>query len=191
MTPTTDGCTSSNRAFALTEFTLLYVIVSPNTNPFHASLFPLPMFSADVRSGYSENAWVNVTHLITYHRYLRFLPNGVVLSLLANEDQSPQDVVHYLKPGLKMKVCLFFRITIDSCQLYGGTDPPLAGLLNWHLDTGSFHLNRPCPLSHRSLKTTSPTAPTCTSRPTALPTSKPPCTQPAATPAAGHATLQL
>ena len=63
------------------------------------------------------------------------MPNGVVLSLLANEDQSPQDVVHYLKPGLKMKVCPPFHITADSSQLYGDTDPPLPGLLNWHLDT--------------------------------------------------------
>jgi len=73
------------------------------------SFVPTPR--ADVRAGHSENAWVNVTHLITYHRYLRFMPNGVVLSLLANEDQSPHDVVHYLKPGLKMKVYLLSRIT--------------------------------------------------------------------------------
>ena len=39
------------------------------------------------------------------------MPNGVVLSLLANEDQRPQDVVHSLKPGLKMKVYLLFCAT--------------------------------------------------------------------------------
>lgn len=38
------------------------------------------------------------------------MPNGVVLSLLANEDQSPHDVVHNLKPGLKMKVCPTHRL---------------------------------------------------------------------------------
>ncbi|KAF8916347.1 hypothetical protein CPB85DRAFT_1290963 [Mucidula mucida] len=29
-----------------------------------------------VRAGLSENSWVNINHLITYHRYLRFFPNG-------------------------------------------------------------------------------------------------------------------
>ena len=77
----------------------------------------MPTPWADVRTGHSENAWVNVTHLITYHRYLRFMPNGVVLSLLANDDQSPHDVVHNLKPGLKMKVCLLFRVT-STCHSY-------------------------------------------------------------------------
>ena len=102
MTATTDGCTWSNRASASTESTLPYAIVSPIM--LRSTLLLLPTLSVDVRAGHSENAWVNVTHLITYHRYLRFIPNGVVLSLLANEDQSPQDVVHYLKPGLRMKV---------------------------------------------------------------------------------------
>ena len=63
------------------------------------------------------------------------MPNGVVLSLLANEDQSPHDVVHNLKPGLKMKVYLIFPRRTDSSQLYGGTDPLITGLLHWHLDT--------------------------------------------------------
>jgi len=56
-----------------------------------------------IRSGLSENAWVNVSHLITYHRYLRFLPNGEVLSLLANDEHQPQQVIPVLKPGLRMK----------------------------------------------------------------------------------------
>ena len=93
-----------------------YATVSPI--PLRVSLLLFPTLSADVRAGYSENAWVNVTHLITYHRYLRFMPNGTVLSLLANEDQSPQDVVHCLKPGLRMKVCLCFRTTTNSPYLY-------------------------------------------------------------------------
>ncbi|OAX36138.1 hypothetical protein K503DRAFT_772811 [Rhizopogon vinicolor AM-OR11-026] len=56
-----------------------------------------------VRMGSSENAWVNITHLITYHRYLRFFPNGQVLSLLANEEWQPQIVIPMLKPTLRMK----------------------------------------------------------------------------------------
>ncbi|KAF8318743.1 hypothetical protein DL93DRAFT_2225638 [Clavulina sp. PMI_390] len=54
------------------------------------------------RSGQSENLWVNVTHLITYHRYLRFFPDGTVLSLLAN-DENPSETVHILKPSLRRK----------------------------------------------------------------------------------------
>ncbi|KAG2128581.1 hypothetical protein DEU56DRAFT_819076 [Suillus clintonianus] len=56
-----------------------------------------------MRMGSSENAWVNVTHLITYHRYLRFFPNGQVLSLLTNEEWQPQTVIPMLKPNLRMK----------------------------------------------------------------------------------------
>jgi len=51
----------------------------------------------------SENSWVNISHLITYHRYLRFFPNGQVLSLLANEEQGPQQIISLLKPTLRMK----------------------------------------------------------------------------------------
>ncbi|KAG8935983.1 hypothetical protein FRC02_005179 [Tulasnella sp. 418] len=56
-----------------------------------------------VRGGFSENAWVAISHLITYHRYLRFLQDGRVLSLLTNEEQPPSQVVHQLKPSLKTK----------------------------------------------------------------------------------------
>ncbi|KAF9477585.1 hypothetical protein BDN70DRAFT_810414 [Pholiota conissans] len=56
-----------------------------------------------VRPGLSENHWVNISHLITYHRYLRFFPNGQVLSLLANEEHAPQHVIPLLKPTLRMK----------------------------------------------------------------------------------------
>jgi len=53
-----------------------------------------------IRPGQSENAWVNVSHLVTYHRYLRFLPEGTVLSLLANDD-NPSDIVRSLKPSYR------------------------------------------------------------------------------------------
>ncbi|KAG8908636.1 hypothetical protein FRB99_004924 [Tulasnella sp. 403] len=56
-----------------------------------------------VRRGYSENRWVDVHHLVTYHRYLRFLPDGQVLSFLTNEEQPPSQVVHILKPSLQTK----------------------------------------------------------------------------------------
>ncbi|KIM26198.1 hypothetical protein M408DRAFT_197300 [Serendipita vermifera MAFF 305830] len=51
-----------------------------------------------VRKGHSENAWVNITHLITYYRYLRFLPNGIVLSLLSSDaTATPQQIIPHLK----------------------------------------------------------------------------------------------
>ncbi|KXN87426.1 F-box only protein 9 [Leucoagaricus sp. SymC.cos] len=56
-----------------------------------------------IRPGLSENQWVNISHLITYHRYLRFYPNGQVLSLLANEEHPPQTIINMLKPSLRMK----------------------------------------------------------------------------------------
>ncbi|KAF8845125.1 hypothetical protein BDN67DRAFT_962058 [Paxillus ammoniavirescens] len=56
-----------------------------------------------VRTGLSENAWVNISHLVTYHRYLRFFPDGQVLSLLANEEYQPSLVIPMLEPSLRMK----------------------------------------------------------------------------------------
>jgi hypothetical protein len=153
------------------EYTLLYAIVSPN--PFHVSLLSLPTSRADVRAGHSENAWVNITHLITYHRYLRFMPNGVVLSLLANEDQSPHDVVHYLKPGLKMKVCLLLRIIATRLSYMTILIHYSQGFSTgtWTLDpsTSTVHV-RPSSI----LQNPPPTACTCTSHPTARYNSKPP-----------------
>ncbi|KAF8906271.1 hypothetical protein CPB84DRAFT_1844520 [Gymnopilus junonius] len=60
-----------------------------------------------VRPGLSENSWVNTSHLITYHRYLRFYPNGQVLSLLANEEHTPQQIIPILKPTLRMNGLYF------------------------------------------------------------------------------------
>ncbi|KAG6833000.1 hypothetical protein H0H87_012586 [Tephrocybe sp. NHM501043] len=56
-----------------------------------------------IRPGLSENPWSNMNHLITYHRYLRFFSNGQVLSLLTNEEKSPQEVIPILKPTLRMQ----------------------------------------------------------------------------------------
>ncbi|KAB5594478.1 F-box protein pof7 [Ceratobasidium theobromae] len=57
---------------------------------------------ADVRPGQSENAWVNVGHLVTYHRYLRFLPDGRALSLL-DQTLEPREAVHLMTPDLQLK----------------------------------------------------------------------------------------
>lgn len=67
-----------------------------------------------VRRGVSDYAWANSTHLITYHRYLRFFADGTVLSLLANEEHTPQNVIPVLKPSLRMK-----GFTVGNWQLDG------------------------------------------------------------------------
>jgi len=82
-----------------------------------------------VRAGLSDNAWVKITHLITYHRYLRFFQNGQVLSLLANEELGPQQVIPLLKPTLGMK------------GLFIG---------NWHLDGTTVHITNLADASDKS-----------------------------------------
>ncbi|KAI0075306.1 hypothetical protein K474DRAFT_1709112 [Panus rudis PR-1116 ss-1] len=78
-----------------------------------------------IRNGLSENAWVNITQLITYHRYLRFYPDGTVLSLLANEEISPQQIIPMLKPNLNMKGFFIgqWRLTGTTIHITSLTDP--------------------------------------------------------------------
>ncbi|KAJ3844417.1 hypothetical protein F5878DRAFT_601911 [Lentinula raphanica] len=84
-----------------------------------------------IRPGLSENSWVNVTHLITYHRYLRFFPNGQVISLLTNEEQPPAHVIPLLKPTLRGLKGLFFG--------------------NWHLSGNTIVLSNLIDASSHSL----------------------------------------
>jgi F-box protein 9 len=53
-----------------------------------------------IRPG-AGDAWVTVTHMITYHRFLRFYPDGVVVSYLTTD--MPGEVVPALKRGLRGK----------------------------------------------------------------------------------------
>ncbi|KDQ61724.1 hypothetical protein JAAARDRAFT_150624 [Jaapia argillacea MUCL 33604] len=96
-----------------------------------------------VRRGLSQDAWVNISHLITYHRYLRFFPNGQVLSLLANEEMEPQQVIPLLKPSLRKK-----GFSIGSWALSGTTvyitdlvDPSSLPPLPSHSHSHSHHHN--------------------------------------------------
>jgi len=93
-----------------------------------------------VRPGLSENSWVNISHLITYHRYLRFFPDGQVLSLLVNEEQGPQQIISLLKPTLRMKG-LFrgqWKLTGTTVQLSGLTDASGRFKLPEPTDSGSL-----------------------------------------------------
>ncbi|OBZ73944.1 F-box protein pof7 [Grifola frondosa] len=71
-----------------------------------------------IRRGVNENAWVNISHLITYHRYLRFYPDGQVLSLLATEELAPQQVIPLLKPTLRMKGLLIGNWYLDGTTVH-------------------------------------------------------------------------
>ncbi|CAL1715098.1 unnamed protein product [Somion occarium] len=78
-----------------------------------------------IRNGLSENAWVNVSHLITYNRFLRFYPDGQVLSLLANEEVSPQYIIPLLQPSLRQKGFFIGQWRLEGTTIYitSLTDP--------------------------------------------------------------------
>ncbi|GMK57875.1 hypothetical protein CspeluHIS016_0407090 [Cutaneotrichosporon spelunceum] len=59
-----------------------------------------------IRPGAGEQ-WVTITHMITYHRFLRFYPDGHVISFLTTDH--PSDVVPLLKPTLRAKGLHFGR----------------------------------------------------------------------------------
>jgi F-box protein 9 len=44
-----------------------------------------------------------ISHLITYHRLLRFFPDGTVVCLLTNEEKPLAEMVHLLKPSIRVK----------------------------------------------------------------------------------------
>ncbi|CAK9782454.1 hypothetical protein CC85DRAFT_146955 [Cutaneotrichosporon oleaginosum] len=59
-----------------------------------------------IRPGAGEQ-WVTITHMITYHRFLRFYPDGHVISFLTTDH--PSEVVPLLKPTLRAKGLHFGR----------------------------------------------------------------------------------
>lgn len=69
-----------------------------------------------VRPGLGDNAWVSINHLITYRRYLRFLPDGQVVSLLASDQIPPQEIIPYLDSSFRMK-----GLFIGNWELEGTT----------------------------------------------------------------------
>ncbi|PIL25140.1 hypothetical protein GSI_13029 [Ganoderma sinense ZZ0214-1] len=71
-----------------------------------------------IRDGIGENVWVNYSHLITYYRYLRFYPDGKVLSLLANEELAPSHVIPLLNPTLRMKGFFIGTWYLDGTELH-------------------------------------------------------------------------
>ncbi|KDQ26631.1 hypothetical protein PLEOSDRAFT_1105530 [Pleurotus ostreatus PC15] len=78
----------------------------------------------------SENQYMFspfTSHLITYNRYLRFFPDGRVLSLLVNEEYAPQQMIPLLRNNSRMKGLLAAN----------GVPPMLAAVLDDHLTSSS------------------------------------------------------
>ncbi|KAH8916747.1 hypothetical protein BT69DRAFT_1269958 [Atractiella rhizophila] len=75
------------------------------------------------RKGSSENAWVSPTLVVTFFRYFRFLPNGVVVTCLTTED--PQTIVRKLNPSLKIQGTSTgrWRLQGDRWECYDLADP--------------------------------------------------------------------
>lgn len=70
----------------------------------------------------------------------RFYPNGQVLSLLANEELPPQQVISVLKPTLRMKVCPPLPpLALYSRSLHISSDQGLF-IGNWYLDGTTVYI---------------------------------------------------
>ncbi|SCZ93763.1 BZ3500_MvSof-1268-A1-R1_Chr6-3g08869 [Microbotryum saponariae] len=70
-----------------------------------------------------NSSWYSPTHLITFYRYLRFYPNGLVVSLLTVDP--PAAVVRILNPALRVKGLTFGRWELrgDHVDLWELIDP--------------------------------------------------------------------
>ncbi|WVQ79989.1 hypothetical protein IAT38_002090 [Cryptococcus sp. DSM 104549] len=76
-----------------------------------------------IRPGAGDE-WVAITHMITYHRFLRFYPDGSVISFLTTEH--PSEVVPRLRPSLRGKGLHFgrWRLLRSDQPINPETDPP-------------------------------------------------------------------
>ncbi|WVR06828.1 hypothetical protein IAU60_003864 [Kwoniella sp. DSM 27419] len=59
-----------------------------------------------IRPGAGDE-WVAITHMITYHRFLRFYPDGYVISYLTTDH--PSEIVPVLRPSIRGKGLHFGR----------------------------------------------------------------------------------
>jgi len=85
-----------------------------------------------------------IAALSIFNEYLpgrRFFPNGQVLSLLANEEHSPQQVIPLLKYTLRMKVRLFFDKAAHSPSHNIYFMPQGLFLGHWKLVGTTVHLS--------------------------------------------------
>lgn len=75
-----------------------------------------------VRHGESQ-AWCAPTHMITFYRYARFYPSGLVISFLTTD--APGQVVRKLNPALRAKGVTFgqWQLRGDVVECWGMEDP--------------------------------------------------------------------
>ena len=66
-------------------------------------------------------------HLITYHRYLRFFPDGRVVMLLANGESAPREVVNRLTPNLRTEGVSMGNWTVNGSVVSVSDLTPVAG----------------------------------------------------------------
>ncbi|KAK8864651.1 hypothetical protein IAR55_001901 [Kwoniella newhampshirensis] len=74
-----------------------------------------------IRPGAGDQ-WVTITHMITYHRFLRFYPDGSVISFLTTEH--PSEIVPSLRPTLRGKGLHFGRWRLIRSDAPPSPDDP-------------------------------------------------------------------
>jgi len=76
-----------------------------------------------LRRGETENAWVSPSHLVTYYRFLRFLPDGTVISLVTTV--SPSEIARSIDMNLRMKGLSVgrWKLREDTISCWNLTDP--------------------------------------------------------------------
>ncbi|KAG1881105.1 hypothetical protein F4604DRAFT_1746482 [Suillus subluteus] len=77
------------------------------------------LYSSDYRRAYLEHPRLRLDGVyIAVCHYIRFFPNGQVLSLLANEEWQPQTVIPMLKPSLRMKGFYIGNWSLSGSTVY-------------------------------------------------------------------------
>lgn len=131
------------QAFPRIRFTGIYISTVNYTRPGAAS-------------AYQSVSWNSPIHIVTYYRYLRFYPDGSVVSLLTTTE--PVDVVPYIsKENMLVARAMTPRqhqqLTVDpGATLSGAVDsvPPTAMAALKHALRGRWHLTQPIPVPDRS-----------------------------------------
>ncbi|KAH9840249.1 uncharacterized protein C8Q71DRAFT_746458 [Rhodofomes roseus] len=84
------------------------------------------------RTGVSETSWINPVHMVQYHRFLRFYPDGQVISLLSLAE--PREIIPILKPTLHIKGLSLgsWRLTGTTVHIESLIDPRPSGSTNRH-----------------------------------------------------------
>ncbi|KAJ6005137.1 hypothetical protein N7540_012936 [Penicillium herquei] len=111
------------------------------------------------QSAYQTVSWNTPIHIVTYYRYLRFYPDGSVISLLSTTE--PVDVVPFIsKENLKTARATSHkqhqrRISDQGQSLSGATDPipPVAMNALKHGHCGRWRLTPPVPLPDEEIQT--------------------------------------